>query len=133
MITCILVLHKNIHYVWRTINYAVKNTQNHLNYIIYTIRGSGGWDAWHKEIICEVFGDKKTTREIEDKYIRELQPSCNINLAVKDYDLQKQKQREKYELDKSYKQQYYKNNIERIKQYQYNKRNSITETPQSTH
>ena len=98
-----------------------------------TIRGSGGWDAWHKEIICEVFGDKKTAREIEDKYIRELQPSCNINLAVKDYDLQKQKQREKYKLDKSYKQEYYKNNIERIKQYQYNKRKGITETPQSTH
>lgn len=57
--------------------YAFDNKK--YNYRVYrTIRETGGWDMWNKQIIDSYYEiTKEDLKDIEQQYILQLRPSCN--------------------------------------------------------
>ena len=121
-------------YIGSTANLNVRianHKQNSVKYMhqskLYNTIREYGWDNWRVEKLHEELCSKLRCREIEDDYIKQLQPSLNTNGAVFNYENHKQKQKQKYHDNKQYKKDYYQKNKERIHQYYMDNREHFLE------
>ena len=88
-----------------------ENSNRHNLKVYKFIRANGGFQNFDFEILLETIEDD--IKKIEQKYIDELKPTLNCNIAC-GFD-----KKEYYkEYDKKYRKEYYKNNIKNIRENQ---------------